>query len=1302
MGKRVRDVGLKHSSPTSGIPKDDDSAIDIYNINIAVSSNKIATKARIVNTNTPINMTIDTGAAMSCIDDSFRPENIKLSNAKAVGATGVKLDVTGKAEINIKIGRQIYPLTVLFVRNLCAEGLLGSDFINAHAKAINIKTKKLILKKGKAPIQIFNTDKYQIGHVTLAENVVVAPQHKAIANCRVFGTKFKTGMVNPTQRTDETFMIGRSISTLKNGTVRVPLLNTTNKAVHLQKGMKIGKFEKVHILSVSQHDDTKPTDFPEVQIQHDKLTQEQSKTVEQLIMKYRHIFASNKDELGRYNRIKHEITTMGPPIRQGLRRYNNEERKIIKTETEKMLKQGIIKPSASPWASPVVLVKKKDGTIRFCVDYRQLNSVTIRDNYPLPRIDDTLDTLGGARIFSTFDMQSGFNQIEVEEQSKPKTAFLTPTGLYSYEVLPFGLCNGPAIYQRIMNLILHGLIGEECLVYLDDIIVFSKTFDEHIRHLENMFKRIEESGLKIKASKCNIACDRVKYLGHIVTPNGILPDESKIEAVKRFPVPKDTTHVKSFLGLTGYYRKFIPEYAKIAAPLQRLANCNDISFVWDAAAKEAFETLKQKLISPPILAYPLFELPFRVYTDASNFAIGAVLSQSQNGKEVVIAYASRPLNDTERKKSATERELIGSFWAIKQFSPYLKTREQHGKFTLVTDHNPNKFIIEGKDKTGKLQRYLDFIQNYDFDVEYKPGKTHGNADALSRRPDYAIAAISDDAITIEDMVKAQKEDENTNRIIKELKNENSRFRERYKLKNGLLLRTKTDDVDKIVVPFSLRKRVLEQLHDRLGHMGRDRTMARLSERFYWKHCADDVRRYVATCINCQQRKSEPITTRAQLQPIDTSEPMELVCWDIMGVKPAAKSGAKYVLMIGDHFTKYVEAFPLNDQKAETVTAKFKSFSCRHGRCERLLNDQGRNFESQLVNSVCDVMGTKHVRTTPYHPMANGFIERMNRTIQEILAKDIRPGRQEQWDDFLETAMFAYNTCIHESHGYAPFYLMHGFNAKFPIDVALETNSGEKKNKTKDDYAETLAKDMKHVFKTARRRLQAARQAQKDTFDQKARNNFPFQTSELVWLHQPKVEKGDVYKFHSPWRGPFTVLEKVNEVNYKVRLFDGSGPAKVVHRNNLKPFRGDPPGMDGSRIAGEKTSEQDRRWLWQFLDDGDLLEDDVDPQRTSKVSNAEFVIPQQITRPAVVPAEPASKPVSNEISSAAKETIEKVKTRGRPKKAPVIDNSKEAIVKVEKLSQSTIDKIVREGAKASGMILRSHTAKTGNKPLNLHK
>ena len=395
-----------------------------------------------------------------------------------------------------------------------------------------------------------------------------------------------------------------------------------------------------------------------------------------------------------------------------------------------MLEQDLIVPSKSPWSSPITLVKKKDSSYRFCVDYRKLNEVTCKDSFPLPRIDDSLDALGGNKYFSVMDLSSGYWQLGVHPHDQDKTAFVTADGLYNFKVMPYGLCNSGATFERLMELILTGLHWSTCLIYVDDIICFSKTVEEHMRRLDEIFGRIREAGLKLAPSKTSLFQQRVSFLGHIVSESGVCTDPAKIQAVKEWPIPRNVHELRSFLGTASYYRKFCKSFCDIARPLHKLTEKQN-AFVWTAECNQSFSQLKNALTSAPILGYPRNDAQYTLDCDCSSYGMGTVLSQKQDGVERVISYFSKSLTKAERNYCVTCRELLAVVTAVKHYHHYLYGT----KFIIRTDHSALRWLLTTfKNPEGQISRWIEVLSTYNFDIQHRAGRLHGNCDGLSRIP----------------------------------------------------------------------------------------------------------------------------------------------------------------------------------------------------------------------------------------------------------------------------------------------------------------------------------------------------------------------------------------------------------------------------------------------------------------------------------------------------------------------------------------------------------------------------------------
>jgi hypothetical protein len=457
-------------------------------------------------------------------------------------------------------------------------------------------------------------------------------------------------------------------------------------------------------------------------------TEQEQKDIANLLAKYSQAFSKHESDLGRTNVIEYTIDTGdSKPIKLLPRRvpmaFAGEEKKIV----SEMYEQGIIQKSNSPWSSPLVLVVKKNGKIRPCVDYRRLNAVTVKDDFPLPRIQDCLDTVRGSTLFSTFDLTSGYHQIPVKREDVPKTAFVTRYGLFEFLAMPFGVCNGPKTCQRLMEMVLNGLQWQSCLIYLDDVIVFSDNFNDHMKRLETVLDRMSKAGLKFKPEKCQLLRKEVTFLGHVVSEKGVQPNPDNIAKILAWPTPKTVTEVRQVLGMGSYYRRFIKDFSILVRPLTDLTKKSK-AFTWTDECSKAFERLKLAFTSTEIMGFPKDEGGFYLDTDACNTAIGAVLSQFQDGQLRVIAYGSRTLNKAERNYCITDKELLAVRYFIEYYRQYLLGR----KFCVRTDHQALIWLFSLKEPKGRIARWLEILSAFDFSVEYRAGPKHGNADTMSR------------------------------------------------------------------------------------------------------------------------------------------------------------------------------------------------------------------------------------------------------------------------------------------------------------------------------------------------------------------------------------------------------------------------------------------------------------------------------------------------------------------------------------------------------------------------------------------
>ena len=632
-------------------------------------------------------------------------------------------------------------------KNISHPLILGWDFFTQHQAWISPTTATLEMSGTSIPLVDPSSIFSLRCNAVLVDEVTIPPMSEMNTQARLYPKHGITpdgyeGLFEPQIRDHLAASAARSLCSVRHGHITVCLINPSDDSVVLPADTHLGEFHSVTgnhqeeyqildnvIASVDNKSSHRVNDlFPP-----SGLTSQQFQKAEQLLSTYSDVFSTSNDDIGHTHLAHHRIvTTTDTPIRQRAYRTSPTTKAEIQRQVDDLLERNIIEESHSPWSSPIVLVRKKDNTFRFCVDYRKLNAVTKRDSHPIPRQDDTLDALSSSSLFSVMDLSSGYWQVPLHPDDKEKTAFTTGTSLYHFNVMPFDLVNAPMTFQRLMEAALRGLHWTKCLIYLDDCIVIGRNFEEHLQNFSEVLDRFRTSGLKLKPSKCQFFRTEVTYLGHCINADGLKPDPTNVAKVMEWPTPKCVRDVRSFLGLASYYRRFIPHFSQVASPLNQLTQKNT-PFVWSDSCEEAFKLLKSSLISPPLLSYPNFDEEFLVATDASNDAVGAVLSQVQGGKEKVIAYQSSTLTPTQRKWSTYDRELWAIVSAVRHFRHYLRSRH----FTVLTDHKPllsyGKIPIQD-DSTGRRARWMVELHSYSFSIVHRKGRSHKNADAMSRHP----------------------------------------------------------------------------------------------------------------------------------------------------------------------------------------------------------------------------------------------------------------------------------------------------------------------------------------------------------------------------------------------------------------------------------------------------------------------------------------------------------------------------------------------------------------------------------------
>ena len=1008
----------------------------------------------------PVIFTADTGASATVLSTKLYDklcEDKKPTLKKSFclsGAGGVPLNELGKAVFNFKLDNLKLDCEMI-VADIEDECLLGVDVLQNGKNG----PADIMLSKGIIVLDKHNIRCSLVGLPSNVRKVVAADDHIIpglseavvdvfVGRCESDDTEeTATYIIEPTEYFEETYplkMTATLVDLNESPTQKVRLLNPFREAVTIKQDAVVGKAEKiistVQVIANQEGngDDIDNYSVRRLQFNSNKSELLRNTTVDlqmevsvpahlqdlferasknrtdieinalvKLLNKYERSFSRDEWDIGVTHLTEHSINTgNAQPIKQPPRRvplaYAAEEKKAI----DDLLAKGVIRKSTSPWASPIVLVKKKSGAIRPCVDYRRVNDLVKPDGFPMPRIQDCLDAVSGASLFSTFDLTSGYFQIPLREEDIPKSAFACKYGHYEMTRMPFGLNNSASTFQRTMELALQGLQWEICLIYIDDVIVFGSTFDEHLQRVEQVLQRIEAAGLKLKPEKCEMLQKEVVFLGHIVSGEGVRPNPDNIAKVMAWTRPKTAKQIKSFVALGSYFRRFIRNYAQMARPLIDLTKKGK-KFIWSEACEKSFEEIKAALVGSEVMGYPQNEGgEFILDVDGCDTGIGAVLIQIQEGRERVIAYASRSLNKAESNYCITEKELLAVRYFIEYFRQYLLGR----RFKVRSDHQALVWLFRLKEPRGKIARWFEILSQYDFSIEYRPGVKQGHCDALSRcnnpkdcecsevdtneplkcgpckkcrkraddmmlsntskrvdAEDKTVAAESkmlaikavevvdgqepststrennskEPVVRIgKDMRMAQLQDTDISPILN-AKEENKKpsSREMQKasaatrhywiywdslfMKDGVLVKSfkkkdGTGDFQQVIIPEQMKSDILYQMHDSLlaGHMGTKKTKEKLLQRFYWFNLKEEVNRYIRSCDTCARNKRRVKAPKAPIGSLVAGEPWDILATDYVGPLPVTPRGNKYILVMTDHFTKFVEVIAVPDQTAE--------------------------------------------------------------------------------------------------------------------------------------------------------------------------------------------------------------------------------------------------------------------------------------------------------------------------------------------------------------------------------------------------
>ncbi|KAK1431807.1 hypothetical protein QVD17_08491 [Tagetes erecta] len=805
-------------------------------------------------------------------------------------------------------------------------------------------------------------------------------------------------------------------------------------------------------------------------------------------------------------------------------------------------------PGAAPGA-PVLFVKKKDGSFRLCIDYRELNKLTIKNRYPLPRIDDLFDQLQGATYFSKIDLRSGYHQLRIQDEDIPKTAFRTRYGHYEFLIMPFGLTNAPAVFMDLMNRVCKPYLDKFVIVFIDDILIYSQSEDQHKGHLKLILELLAKEKLYAKFSKCEFWLREVHFLGHVINEQGIQVDPSKIEAVKQWKAPETPTEIRQFLGLAGYYRRFIKNFSKIAKPLTNLTQ-KDIKYIWGPEQEEAFQTLKRMLCNAPILSLPNGTENFMVYCDASHQGLGCVLMQN----EKVIAYASRQLKENEKGHTTHDLELGAVVFALKIWRHYLYGT----KCTVFTDHKILQHIFDQKELNMRQRRWIELLNDYDCEIKYHPGKANVVADALSRKERIKPLRVQALGITVQTALKhrilqAQREAVERNTLKEELQCGAEREFE-----------TKPDEVlyfqGKIWIPNSdeLRELIMHEAHKTRYsvHPGADKMYHDLRQCYWWPGMKKDIATYVRKCLTCSRVKAEHQRPSGLLQQPEIPQwKWEQITMDFITKLPRTSRGHDSIWVIVDRLTKSAHFLPIREDFKMDKLAKIyvNEIVSRHGVPISIISDRDSRFTSRFWRSLQKSLGTQLNLSTAYHPQTDGQSERTIQTLEDMLRTCIIDFGG-SWDSHLPLIEFSYNNSYHTSIKCAPFEALYGRKCRSPI---CWTEVGDNQITGPEIIQETTDK-----IAQIKEKMRASRDRQ-ESYANRRRKPLEFQIGDMVLLKvspwKGVVRFGKKGKLAPRYVGPFEVVERIGLVAYRLRLpQELNGVHDVFHVSNLKKCLTDDP------------------------------------------------------------------------------------------------------------------------------------------------
>ena len=1149
-------------------------------------------------------MLYDTGASITCVSEKTfrtiptdqRPPKLNMVKPNFQSAGGHQLQVRGLYNLPLKLLGKVVEHPVFVIKDLSEPAIIGIDFINKHGLTYSPKNQRFG----------WNDEAYwKLGVMRTSSKQIIPPRSTSAITVNTFSENHTKpaknhpclGVVHSPDLPGlgggpaliKIDAIGQSIIEINNGTDQEISLdrNTFIGFIENIEDFEIDRFQVEKLCVISEHKTVLSKEKRQYLLDTAKIDapgEEKQKYLD-LVLEHHNVFSFGKHDLGRADILQHEIRLKNKdPIYVKQFRIPEAHTEHLIQQAKEWLKLGVIQPSRSAYNSPLFLVAKKDGGLRVVQDFRALNTNSYIDKYSMKDIQECISEIGraGSHIFSTIDLTSGFWQMLLEPKSRAATSFTIPSfGQFEWVTSPMGLLGCPASFQRLVELVVRGL--ENVIVYIDDLLVHSKSHVEHRKQLASVFERLAKHGLKINLQKCTFGAKDVLYLGFRLTENGIKPGTDKLKTISQAKPPTNIHEVRQFLGLCNFFRNLVRNFAQVTAPLCALTrkDCLWKNGPLPDEALKSFQELQTILCSNPVVDFPRKGRHYCLITDAAlgddknPGGLGAILTQlDENNEHRVIAYASRKLAKHEKNYTPFLLEMNACVWAMEHYDNYLRGQP----FTLFTDHKPLEKL--GKVHTRTLNRLQEAMNIYNFDICYKKG-SEMPADYLSR---HAIDAISWDS---NELLQAQNHDPLISKIKnyilhRQIPSDNlaQTTVRHYALdcfvENEIVWRRlkRGGEAHKVVIflPQALVNDVLTDAHDHKfsGHEGTFKTKERLLNCYYWPGMDKDIQQYIAGCHKCQIRKRNYHTPPSLLDNLPfCSEPNQRIHVDLFGPLKTSENGKKYILTITDAFTKYAELVAIPDKEALTVTsAIFSRWICRFGLPLEILSDCGKEFLNKMTEELYRLLEIKRSHTSGYHPQCNAQAEVGNKTIARYLASFVNSTTLD-WEQCLPPLMLCYNTSFHRSIKNSPFVLTFGMEPRLPYFPTPDLR--------RKFYGESEAADIFNRFQFARKvalenNIETTEKSH-DYFNQKAKPHG-YQNGQLVLLEETQF-LGKNTKLAPKYSGPHRVISQKGPVNIELLL--ANGRKIVVHVSRIKPYLlpFSKPGLnndDDKNIANDQRPE----------------------------------------------------------------------------------------------------------------------------------